>query len=210
MCVDSRAINKITVKYHFPISRLNDMLDRLEGAVVFTKLDLRSGYRQIRIRQGDEWKTDFKTKDGLYEWLVMPFVLSNAPSTFMRLMNYILHSFIGKFVVVCFDDILIYSKDEEEHLSHLREVLLALQANKLYINLKKCSFMTSHLLFLGFIMGKDGIRVDETKVKPIRECPAPKTVREVQSFHGLATFYKRFIREFSTIMAPITDCLKKG
>ena len=134
---------------------------------------------------------------------------TNAPSTFMRLMNQVLCSFIGKFVVVYFDDILIYSKDEQEHLSHLKEVLLALQANKLYINLKKCSFMTSHLLFLGFIVGKDGIQVDETKVKAIWEWPAFKTVREVQSFHGLTTFYKRFIQGFSTILVPITDCLKK-
>ena len=113
-------------------------------------------------------------------------------------------------MVVYFDDILIYSKDEEEHLSHLNKVLLALQANKLCINLKKCSFMTSHLLFLGFIVGKDGIQVDETKVMAIWEWPAPKTVREVQSFHDLVTFYRHFIRGFSTIMAPITNCLKKG
>ena len=150
----------------------------------------------------------FKTKDGLYEWLVMPFGLSNAPSTFMQLMNQVLRSFIGKFVVVYFDDILIYSKDEEEHLSHLREVLLALQANKLYINLK-FSFMTSHLLFLRFIVRKDGIQVDETKVKAIREWPTPKTVREVQSFHDLATFFRHFIRVFSTIMVAIIDCLTK-
>ena len=150
----------------------------------------------------------FKTKDGLYEWLVMPFWLSNAPSTFMQLMNQVLRSFIGKFVVVYFDDILIYSKDEEEHLSHLREVLLALQANKLYINLK-FSFMTSHLLFLRFIVRKDGIQVDETKVKAIREWPTPKTVREVQSFHDLATFFRHFIRVFSTIMVAIVDCLTK-
>ena len=113
-------------------------------------------------------------------------------------------------MVVYFDDILIYSKDEEENLSHLKEVLLAFQANKLYINLKKCSFMTSHLLFLGFIMGKDGIQVDETKVKAIQEWLAPKTVREVQSSHGLATIYRHFIRGFITIMALITDRLKKG
>ena len=118
----------------------------------------------------------------------------------MWLMNQVLRPFIGKFVVVYFDDILIYGKNVEEHLSHFKEVLLALQANKLYINLKKCSFMTSHLLFLGFIVGKNGIQVDETKVKAIREWLTPKTVCEVQSFHNLATFYKRFIRGFSTIV----------
>ncbi|PKI54158.1 hypothetical protein CRG98_025453 [Punica granatum] len=141
MCVDSRAINKITVGYKFPIPRLDDMLDQLHGSAV----------------------------DGLYEWLVMPFGLSNAPRTFMRLMNQVLKSFIGRFVVVYFDDILIYSKLAKEHLENLHEVLLVLRENKLYVNMKKCSFMKPELLFLGYIVSVDGIRVDEEKIWAIRD-----------------------------------------
>ena len=208
MCVDSRAINKITIKYRFPIPRLEDMLDLLVGSSWFFKIDLRSGYHQIHVRPGDEWKTAFKTQDCVFEWLVMPFGLSNAPSTFMRVMTHVLQPLIGKFLVVYFDDILIYSQSKEEHLAHLRQVLLTLREAKLYVNLKKCSFMQPHVLFLGFIVSEHGILADPEKVRVIREWSEPQTITETRSFHGLASFYRRFIRGFSTIMDPITKCLK--
>ena len=210
MCVDSRAINKITIKYRFPIPRLDDMLDMLSGARVFSKIDLKSGYHQIRIRNGDEWKTAFKTKDGLYEWLVMPFGLSNAPSTFMRFMNQVLKPFTGKFVVVYFDDILVYSKDKVAHVEHLRAVLQLLRQNQLYANAKKCRFMVDSLEFLGFVVSAKGVEVDPVKIEAITSWPNPKTLTEIRSFHGLATFYRRFIKNFSTITAPLTECLKGG
>ncbi|KAG7530867.1 Zinc finger CCHC-type [Arabidopsis thaliana x Arabidopsis arenosa] len=209
MCVDCRAINNITVKYRHPIPRLDDMLDELHGSCIFSKIDLKSGYHQIRMKEGDEWKTAFKTKHGLYEWLVMPFGLTNAPSTFMRLMNHVLRAFIGHFVVVYFDDILVYSKNMVEHIDHLESVIKVLREEKLFANLKKCTFCTDNLVFLGFVVSADGVKVDEEKVKAIKEWPSPKTVGEVRSFHGLAGFYRRFVKDFSTLAAPLTEVIKK-
>ncbi|XP_039123371.1 uncharacterized protein LOC120259988 [Dioscorea cayenensis subsp. rotundata] len=208
MCVDSRAINKITIRYRFPIPRLDDLLDQISGATVFTRLDLKSGYHQIRVRPVDEWKTAFKTREVLYEWMVMPFGLSNAPSTFMRVMNQLLRPFIGKFVVVYFDDILIYSPDEKMHLVHVRDVLTTLQSQEFYAAKKKCVFFTPKVLFLGYVVSGEGIQVDEAKIKAIQDWPTPTTITEVRSFHGLASFYRRFIAHFSSIMTPLTECMK--
>ncbi|GJX86205.1 RNA-directed DNA polymerase [Tanacetum coccineum] len=208
MCVDSRAVNKITIKYRFPIPKFDDLLDQLRGVTIFSKIDLRSGYHQIRVRPGDEWNTAFKTRDGLYELMVMPFGLSNAPSTFMRLMNQVFRSFIVKFVVVYFDDILVFTPTQELHLHHLRQVFEVLRAQKQYTNTKKCHFLTDKVVFLGYIVFKDGIQMDPAKVDAIISWPTPTNIHETHSFHGLASFYRRFIRNFSTIMAPITECLK--
>jgi hypothetical protein len=208
-CVDCKAINNITIRYRFPIPRLDDMLDELSGSTIFTKIDLRSGYHQIRIKLGDEWKTIFKTKFGLYEWLVMPFGLTNAPSTFMRLMNEVLRPFISIFVVVYFDDILIYIKSLNEHIEHLCVVFCVLREAHLFANLEKCTFSTDRVAFLGYVVTPQGIEVDEVKIEAIKNWPIPITLTQLQSFLRLTGFYRCFVRYFSTIGAPLNDLKKK-
>jgi hypothetical protein len=162
------------------------------------------------MKLGDEWKTAFKTKFGLYKWLVMPFGLTNAPSTFMRLMNEVLRAFIGKFVVVYFDDILIYRKSIHEHIDHLRAVFNALRDAHLFGNLEKCTFYTDRVSFLGYVFTPQGIEVDHAMVEAIDSWPIPKNLSQVQSFLGLAGFYRCFVKDFSTIAAPLNELIKKG
>jgi hypothetical protein len=210
MCVDCRAINNITIRYCHPIPRLDDMHDESSGAVVFSKVDLRSGYRQIRMKLGDEWKTALNTKFGLYEWLVIPFGLTNAPSTFMRLMNKVLCAFIGKIMVVYFDYILTYSKSIDEHIDHLRVVFNALRDAHLFGNLENCTFCMDRVSFLGYVVTPQGIEVDHAKVEALHDRPILKTLSQVQCFLGLARFYRRFVKDFSTIAAPLNELTKKG
>jgi hypothetical protein len=209
MCTNSRDINNITIRYRFPLPRMDDLMGCLSGENLFSNIDLKRGYHKIRMREGDEWKIAFKTNEGLYEWIIMSFGLTNSPSTFMRLMNEILKDFIGKFVVVYLDDILIFSKTKEDHLRHLTLVMRRIQQEKLLINLKKSSFMNIELIYLGFVISSNELKMDPEKVKVIKEWLSPRSMFEVRSFHGLARFYRNFIRDFSEICAPMMDTVKK-
>ena len=208
MCIDCKALNRITIPYQFPIPRIDDMIDLLAGSKIFTKLNLRSDYHQIHIKEGDEWKTAFKTHEGLYEWLMLPFVLSNAPSTFMCLMNQVLQPFLSQFIIVYFDDILIFSSSDDEHLLHLSKVFKVLADNVLYVNLKKCTFFSNKVVFLSYIVSDKGIHADNSKVKSISKWPTPTCTRDVRSFHGLESFYRHFVRNFSIVVVGLTNCLK--
>jgi hypothetical protein len=161
------------------------------------------------MREGDEWKTAFKTKFGLYEWLEMPFGFTNAPGTFMRLMNHVLRAFIGRFVMVYFDDILIYSKSLDEHVEQIKCVLAVLRKECLYANLAKCTFCTEKVVFLGFVVSTQGVEVDEEKIKAVCEWLPPQNVSQVRSLLGLAGFYRRFVKDFNIIVAPINELTKK-
>jgi hypothetical protein len=182
----------------------------MKGATVFSKIDLRSGYHQLRIKEDDVPKTAFKTRFGHYEFTVLPFGLTNAPGVFMSLMNGVFREYLDKFVQVFIDDILIYSRTTEEHDEHLRLVLQCLREHKLYGKLSKCSFYQSRIHYLGHVISGEGIAVDPAKVEAIMEWPAPTNVTEVRSFMGLAGYYRRFVEGFSKIAGPITELQKKN
>ena len=193
MCIDYQALNKITVKNRYPLPKIEELLDRLHGAKYFTKIDLASGYHQIRVRESDIQKTAFVSRYGSFEYMVMPFGLCNAPATFQRVMNTILREGLDKFVLVFLDDILIYSKTLEEHLEHIRAVLGRLREEKFFGRLHKCDFFRTEVEYLGFDVGADGIKPSLSKIKAILDWPTPESVTDVRSFLGLCSFYRKFV-----------------
>ena len=209
-CVDNKQLNKMTVKNKYPLPMIDDLFDELKGASVFSKIDLRSGFHQLRIKDADVHKTTFKMRYGHYEFLVMSFGLTNAPAAFMALMNRVFRPYVDQFVVVFIDDILVYSKDREDHDTHLRVVLETLRKEQLYAKLSKCEFWLREVSFLGHIISEEGIRVDLKKIEVIIEWKPSRNVTEVRSFLGFAGYYGRFIKGFSMTMAPMTRLFQKN
>ncbi|WMV33463.1 hypothetical protein MTR67_026848 [Solanum verrucosum] len=209
MCIDYRQLNRVTVKNKYPLPRIDDLFDQLQGASHFSKIDLRSGYHQVKVRECDIPKTAFRTMYGHYEFVVMSFGLTNAPAIFMDLMNRVFKPYLDSFVVVFIDDILIYSHSEEEHMGHLRVVLQRLREEKLYAKYEKCEFWLKEVAFLGYVVSGDGIKVDPKKTDVIRNWPRPLTPSDIRSFLGLAGYYRRFVNEFSSIASPMTKLTQK-
>ncbi|KAD2805415.1 hypothetical protein E3N88_38792 [Mikania micrantha] len=209
MCIDYRELNKVTIKNRYPLPRIDDLFDQLQGSSYYSKIDLRSGYHHLRIQEEDIPKIAFRTRYGHYEFLVMPFGLTNAPAVFMDLMNRVCKPYLDKFIIVFLDDILIYSKTQEEHKEHLQLALELLRKEKLYAKLSKCDFWIREVQFLGHVVNEQGIHVDKSKIEAIKNWEAPKTPTEVRQFLGLAGYYRRFIEGFSKIAQPLTALTHK-
>jgi RNase H-like domain found in reverse transcriptase/Reverse transcriptase (RNA-dependent DNA polymerase)/Integrase zinc binding domain/Chromo (CHRromatin Organisation MOdifier) domain/Integrase core domain len=209
LCVDYRGLNKLTVKNRYPLPLINEMLDRFAGAMFFTKLDMREGYHRLRMAKGEEWKTAFRCRYGLYEYRVMPFGLCNAPGTFQHLVNDTFREYLDDFLCAYLDDLLIYSKTLKEHKRHVRQVLERCQKAGLHLKLEKCVFHAKEVPFVGFLVSDTGIRMDPAKVKAVTEWPQPQSVHDIQVFLGFANFYRRFIDNYSDIVKPLTTLLRK-
>ncbi|GJX37742.1 putative reverse transcriptase domain-containing protein [Tanacetum coccineum] len=210
MCIDYRELNKLTVKNRYPLPRIDDLFDQLQGSSIYSKIDLRSGYHQLRVREQDIPKTAFRTRYGHYEFQVMPFGLKNAPAVFMDLMNRVCKPYLDKFVIVFINDILIYSKDKKEHEEHLKDILELLKKEKLYAKFSKCEFWIPKVQFLGHVIDSTCIHVDPAKIESIKDWASPKTPTEIRQFLGLAGYYRRFIEGFSKIAKSMMKLSQKG
>ena len=206
LCIDYRQLNKVTIRNQYPLPRIDDLFDQLQGAKVFSKMDLRSGYHQLKVRREDVPKTAFRTRYGHYEFLVMPFSLTNAPAAFMDLMNRVFGPYL---VIVFIDDILIYSSSKEEHTEHLRIVLQTLTEHHLYAKFIKCQFWLDRVTFLGHVVSTEGISVDPQKIEAIVDWKPPTNVTEVRSFLGLTGYYRKFVDGFSKIATTLTKLTRK-
>jgi hypothetical protein len=209
MCVDYRRLNAMTVKNSYPLPLTQGLIEKLEGAKIFTKLDLKSGYSLCRIKEGDEWKTAFKTKYRLFEYLIMLFSLSNTPATLHALMNEIFCDLLDSYVIIYLDDILIFSKTKSEHPKHVKEVLCRLQANNLYCNTKKCRFHVTEIDQLGLIVLDKGVQVNQSKVIAVLNWSPPRNVKNVQELLGFVNFYRCFRPNFANIACPMYNLLHK-
>ena len=210
LCVDYRKLNAITIRNSYPIPRINDLIESFQGSNVFTRLDLRSAYNLIRIREGHEYLTAFRTPIGHYEYLVMPFGLRNAPSVFQRFVQDIFSDVLGEFIQIYLDDIIIYTKNPNDHIKHVSYVLNKLLENGLFAKIEKCDFHVKKTNFLGFTISPKGLTMDKNKLQSIFEWPTPRNLKELQSFLGLCNFYRRFIKDFALIMEPLRPLLKKN
>ena len=209
LCVDFRGLNKLSKKDRYPLPLISDLLNSPGKARVYTKIDLRHAYHLIRIREGDEWKTTFRTRYGSFEWRVMPEGLTNAPASFQRFMNDIFADMLDVCVVVYLDDILIYSPDKATNRKQVQEVLRRLRANGLFAKPEKCDFYCERIEFLGYILSPEGLTMDQAKVQTILDWPEPRRVKDVQSFLGFANFYRRFVYNFSDLTVPLTRLTRK-
>ena len=210
MCVDYRALNKQTIRDRYPLPRIDDLLDRLGQAKHFTTLDLASGYHQISVKESDIPKIAFRMQRGQFEFIVMPFGVTNAPATFQRMMNDLFKEELDHFVLVYLDDILIFSKTLKEHIEHIRQALEKLRQARLFVRLHKCAFFQKRVEYLGFDVSPQGIQPSLDKVQTIVEWPQPKSVKDIRSFLGLASFYRRFIKNFSLKARPLTDLTRES
>ncbi|GJY41852.1 putative reverse transcriptase domain-containing protein [Tanacetum coccineum] len=210
MCIDYRELNKLTIKNRYPLPKMDDLFDQLQGSKYFSKIDLRSGYHQLRVHEDDIPKAAFRTRYGHFEFAVMPFGLTNAPAVFMDLINRVCRPYLDKFVIVFIDDILIYSKTREEHEMHLGLVLELLKKEKLYAKFSKCEFWLREVQFLGHVINGNGIHVDPSKIEAVKNWKAHRTPSEVRSFLGLVGYYCRFIEDFSKIAKPLTFLTQKS